>query len=108
MINTEIYENKVEVNMSLAAKQLNRDNAASLIRGALAIQRRKQIDLAHKLGINRVVLNMFLNRKLDLLPKQIEVILDELKIKNTFDGLEINKCGHAEVKSKNATKRRKK
>jgi hypothetical protein len=54
------------------------------------------------------MLNMFLNRKLDLLPEQIEAIIDELKIKNSFDGLDINKCGHAEINSKNATKRSKK
>ncbi len=93
--------------MYASTQNYNRDKIASLIRGTLAIQRRKQIDLAHKLGINRVMLNMFLNRKLDLLPEQIEAILDELKIKNSFDGLDINKCGHPETKSKSPTKRRK-
>ena len=53
---------------------------ALLIRGALAVQGVKQTELARKLGLNRVVINMFLNRRLDLLPRDIEAILGELGI----------------------------
>lgn len=58
----------------------NRHKCALLIRGALSVQRRKQNELAKKLGLNRVVLNMYLNRKLDLLPEDIERILNELNV----------------------------
>jgi len=56
-------------------------NAAIFIRGILGVQGRKQTELARKLGLNRVVINMYLNRKLNLLPEDIESILDELGVK---------------------------
>ena len=61
---------------------LEPDRCAALIRGVLGIKRRKQVELADKLGLNRVVLNMFLNRKVNLLPEDIESILIELDVKD--------------------------
>ena len=61
--------------------------AALLIRGALGVQGVKQTDLARKLGLNRVVINMFLNRRLDLLPRDIGAILDELGIRKQAEKL---------------------
>jgi cyanate lyase len=54
--------------------------AALLIRATLGMRGIKQTELAKKLGLNRVVINMFLNRKLDLLQDDIERVLNELKI----------------------------
>jgi len=62
-------------------QMIDRDKAALLIRGALGIQRRKQIEIAKKLGLNRVVLNLFLNRRLDLLPEDILRVMEELGLK---------------------------
>jgi len=59
---------------------LDPDRCAALIRGVLGIKRRKQVELADKLGLNRVILNMFLNRKVNLLPEDIELILTELNV----------------------------
>jgi len=59
---------------------LEPDKAAAIIRGVLGVKRKKQIELAKKIGINRVLLNMFLNRKVNLLPADIELILEELDV----------------------------
>jgi len=56
------------------------NKCAGLIRATLGLQRKKQTELSKKLGINRVVLNLFLNRKLDLIPEDIQKILDELSL----------------------------
>jgi len=61
---------------------LNPDRSAALIRGVLGIKRRKQIELADKLGLNRVILNMFLNRKVNLLDEEVMSILTELNIQD--------------------------
>lgn len=57
------------------------EKAASLIRGALAIQRKTQSSVAEQLGIGLVLFNMYLNRKLNLLPEQVETVLDILNIR---------------------------
>ena len=67
--------------------KLNPDKCATLIRATLGMQRRKQIDLARELGIGKVLLNMYLNRKLDLLPEHIEIALDSLGIKKQAERL---------------------
>jgi len=59
---------------------LDPNKAAAIIRGALGIQRKKQTVLANKLGLNRVLLNMYLNRKVNLLPEDIELIIEELGV----------------------------
>ena len=56
------------------------NRCAAVIRGALGIQRKKQTELSKKIGINRVLLNLFLNRRLDLIPEDIERIMNELGI----------------------------
>lgn len=61
---------------------MDRNKAALLIRGAIGIQRRKQIEISKKLGLNRVVFNLFLNRRLDLLPEDIQRVMEELGLKN--------------------------
>lgn len=67
--------------------QLNPDKCATLIRATLGAQRRKQVDLARELGIGKVLLNMYLNRKLDLLPEHIEIALDSLGIRKQAERL---------------------
>jgi hypothetical protein len=69
--------------------QLDPDRCASLIRGTLAVQRKKQVTFAHEIGIHRTIFNMFLNRKLNLLPDQIETALDALGIKKQAEKI----CG---------------
>ena len=64
----------------MRGKKYNPDKAALLIRAAMGMRGIKQTDLAKKLGLNRVVLNMFLNRKLDLLQDDIKRVVNELKI----------------------------
>lgn len=59
---------------------LDPEKCASIIRGVLGVKRRKQIELADKLNLNRVVLNMYLNRRINLLPEDIEMILEELNV----------------------------
>ena len=56
------------------------NRCALLIRGVLGAQRKKQTELSKKIGINRVLLNLFLNRKVDLLPEHIDRIMAELGI----------------------------
>ena len=61
--------------------QFDPDKCASLIRGTLAVERKKQITFAHEIGINKTLFNMFLCRRLNLLPDQIETALDALGIR---------------------------
>ena len=63
------------------------DKCASLIRGSLVIQRRKQVDLAREVGIGKVLFNMYLNRKLNLLPEHIEAAIDALGIRKQAERL---------------------
>jgi len=63
--------------------------SALLIRGVLGIQGIKQTQLARKLGLNRVVVNMFLNRWIDLLQKDIQAIIKELGIEKQAEKM----CG---------------
>jgi transcriptional regulator with XRE-family HTH domain len=65
---------------SSQTNNLDPERCATIIRGVLGMKRRKQIELADKLGLNRVVLNMYLNRKVNLLPGDIERILEELNV----------------------------
>ena len=58
--------------------RIDLDFAAELIRLTLASQRRSQTDLAKAIGMDRTVLNKFLNRRFNLLPEQIEKIFSEL------------------------------
>jgi len=67
--------------------QLNRDKAAIIIKATISIKSRNQTEVARKIGIDRAILNMYLNRKLDLLPLQIEALFDELNIRETWDRL---------------------
>lgn len=62
-------------------KNYDPDQAAKLIKVAAVARGVKQTELAERLGLNRVVLNMFLNRHLDLRQPDIEAILDELGIR---------------------------
>jgi antitoxin component HigA of HigAB toxin-antitoxin module len=73
------YNHKLGEDME-ATKAYNPEKAALLIRAAMGMRGIKQTDLAKKLGLNRVVLNMFLNRKLDLLQDDIKRVVNELKI----------------------------
>jgi hypothetical protein len=61
--------------------QFDPDKCASLIRGTLAIHQKKQIRFANEIGIHKTIFNMFLNRKLNLFPDQIETALDALGIR---------------------------
>lgn len=63
------------------------DKCATLIRAKMAIQRIKQVELAERTGIHKALLNMYLNRKLNLLPEQIENLLTELEIQEAVDRL---------------------
>jgi transcriptional regulator with XRE-family HTH domain len=60
--------------------RIDLDLAAELIRLTLTHQRRSQTDLARAVGIDRTVLNKFLNRRFNLLPEEIEKIFDELNL----------------------------
>lgn len=71
-------------------KKIDPHKCALLIRGALGVRRQKQTELAKKLGLNRVVFNMFLNRRLNLLEKDIFMILDELEIREKACSLSIS------------------
>jgi len=61
--------------------------AALLIKGALAIQGRKQKDLASVAEKSPTLLNLYLNRKIDLVPEDIVTLLQELGIEDRFNGL---------------------
>ncbi|MFH0807599.1 MAG: hypothetical protein V2A57_04215 [Elusimicrobiota bacterium] len=60
--------------------KLDPHRCALLIRAALGVKMQKQTEIAKKLGLNRVVLNMFLNRRLNLLDQDILMILTELNV----------------------------
>ncbi|MBC8466722.1 MAG: hypothetical protein H8D55_02675 [Deltaproteobacteria bacterium] len=68
-------------------KTLDPEKCAMLIRGAIGVQQVKQVALAEKVGLNRVVLNMFLNRKLNLLDDDIRKLLSELRITKQAEDL---------------------
>lgn len=70
-----------------ATKPYDPHKAALLIRATMGMQGIKQTELARKLGLNRVVINMYLNRRLDLLPKDIEAIVGELGIEKQAEKL---------------------
>lgn len=72
-----------------ATKTYDPHKAALLIRATMGMQGVKQTDLARKLGLNRVVINMFLNRRLDLLPKDIGAIISELGIQKQAERLKL-------------------
>jgi hypothetical protein len=71
-------KSKIKQGVFMQAEKLDPDKCATLIRAGMAIQRVKQTKLAEQTGIPRVLLNMYLNRKLNLLPEQIEKLLTEL------------------------------
>ena len=53
---------------------------ALLAKGAMTIQGRKQAEVARAIGKSRVLLNMYLNRKLNFLSEDIGKLLTELGI----------------------------
>ena len=53
---------------------------ALLAKGTMIIQGRKQAEVAKSIGKSRVLLNMYLNRKLNFLSEDIEKLLAELGI----------------------------
>jgi hypothetical protein len=61
-------------------RNLDPEKCATLIRAAMAIKQVKQVHLAERTGIHKALLNMFLNRKLNLLPEQIENLITELEL----------------------------
>ena len=62
--------------------EINRDKAARLILTTLRHRNVSQGAISRITGIDRPLLTKFLNRKLDLLPKDIERILNILEIKD--------------------------
>ena len=62
------------------------NRAALAIRGALAIQRKTQVQFTKEVGFDRALFNLFLCRKIDLLPEDIQRLLDELKISDALNG----------------------
>jgi hypothetical protein len=62
-------------------ENIDRHKAALLIKTVSVLKKRSQYDLALKCGVNRRHLNEFLNRHIDLLPDQIERLLDELDLR---------------------------
>jgi hypothetical protein len=69
---------------------LNRNQAAYMIKlGIVGSQGRNQTEIAEKLGIDRVFLNAFLNRRIDLLPGGINRLLDELNLQETITKLSV-------------------
>ena len=61
-------------------ENIDRHKAALLIKTVSVLKKRSQYDLALKCGINRRHLNEYLNRHIDLLPEQVERLLDELDL----------------------------
>jgi transcriptional regulator with XRE-family HTH domain len=59
-------------------QKIDPDKIATLVRAVIAVRHIKQTELAKCVGIHRVMLNMFLNRKVNLLPEQIDLIIAEL------------------------------
>jgi hypothetical protein len=53
---------------------------ALLAKGSMVVQGRKQVEVAKKLNMNRVLLNLYLNRKINFLSKDIRRLLVELGI----------------------------
>ena len=62
-------------------KQINPDTVARASKMAIVGQGRNQTEIAHKLGIDRIFLNAYLNRRIDLLPEDIDRLLQELNLK---------------------------
>lgn len=71
----------------MCSKKNDTDKIVMLILASMAVRHVKQTDLAERIGIHRVILNMFLNRKINLLPEQIDRIISELEIKEQVDRL---------------------
>jgi hypothetical protein len=63
-----------------ATTKINRNKAAYAIKAGIVLQNRTQTELSKKMGIPRIYLNAFLNRRIDLLPEDIEVLLKVLKL----------------------------
>ena len=60
---------------------IDRDKAALACKMAIVGAGRNQTEVAKTLSFDRIFLNAFLNRRIDLLPGDIELLLDELKLK---------------------------
>lgn len=54
------------------------NRAAVLIRGALGVQKRSQKDVSRETGVSYCLLSLYLNRRIDLIPSDVERVLDEL------------------------------
>ena len=67
--------------------EINRHWAALIIKTAAVLKGRTQYSLALKCGINRKHLNEYLNRHIDLLPDQVERLLDELDLRQSVETL---------------------
>ena len=66
---------------------IDRDKAALAIKMAIVGSGRNQTEVGRKLGLDRIFLNAFLNRRIDLLPCDIERLLDEFKLKEKIQQL---------------------
>ena len=81
------HHTKGEKAMDKFDTTINRHRAALTKKAALVLQGRTQAEVADKLGFNRQTLNAYLNRKIDLLPKDIKALLEELEIENLLPKL---------------------
>jgi len=61
------------------------NKSAGLIRATLALKQVTQTDIAEKLNLNKYELNRYLRRSIDLLPDDIEKILQELNLNEKID-----------------------
>jgi transcriptional regulator with XRE-family HTH domain len=59
---------------------IDRDIAAKTAKMTIVGKGTNQTEIAKRLGIERIFLNSFLNRRIDLLPQEIERLLKELGI----------------------------
>lgn len=69
--------------------KLNRNQSALVIKMAIVARGRSQTEVAQKLGLDRVFLNAFLNRRIDLLHKDVERLLDELDLQGAVVRLSV-------------------
>ena len=60
---------------------IDRDKAALAIKMAIVGAGRNQKEVGRELGIDRIFLNAFLNRRIDLLESDIERLLNEFNLK---------------------------
>lgn len=65
---------------NLKLETIDPGKAAIFIRGMLGAKNLKQVYLASQVGIHRAILNLYLNRRINLLPEDIDKILNELEI----------------------------